>query len=83
MYINYIMLYNLILNKEFDMSAQHEKLVAAVNEMQADFDKFFDKGNGAAGTRVRKSCQELIKLCKEVRNEVTAAKNAKKQAKGE
>lgn len=77
------MLYNLILIKEFEMSAQHEKLVAAVNEMQADFDKFFDKGNGAAGTRVRKSCQELIKLCKEFRNEVTALKNAKKESKGE
>ncbi|NBR61881.1 MAG: histone H1 [Actinobacteria bacterium] len=48
--------------------------------MQGDFDKFYIKGNGAAGTRVRKHLQELAKLCKEVRNEVTAIKNARKEA---
>jgi len=46
--------------------------------MQSDFEKFYVKGNGAAGTRVRKHLQELAKLCKEVRNDVTAVKNARK-----
>jgi hypothetical protein len=46
--------------------------------MQGDFEKFYVKGNGAAGTRVRKHLQELAKLCKEVRNDVTAVKNARK-----
>jgi ABC-type Zn uptake system ZnuABC Zn-binding protein ZnuA len=65
------------------MSTQHEKFVAAVETMKADFEKFFDKGTAAAGTRVRKACQELTKLCKEIRNEVTDIKNSKKAAKGE
>jgi hypothetical protein len=48
--------------------------------MEADFEKFYDKEVGAAGTRVRKHCQELAKLCKETRNDVTAVKNARKPA---
>lgn len=53
---------------------------ALVEAMEGDFEKFYDKGVGAAGTRVRKHLQELAKLCKEVRNDVTAVKNARKEA---
>lgn len=49
---------------------------------EGDFEKFYDKEIGAAGTRVRKALQELSKLCKEVRNDVTAVKNARKEAGG-
>jgi DNA-binding sugar fermentation-stimulating protein len=63
------------------MSAQYTKFTALVEAMEGDFEKFYDKGVGAAGTRVRKHLQELAKLCKEGRNEVTAIKNAKKEAK--
>jgi hypothetical protein len=52
---------------------------ALVETMEGDFEKFYDKGVGAAGTRVRKHLQELAKLCKEVRNDVTAVKNARKE----
>lgn len=52
---------------------------ALVEAMEGDFEKFYDKGVGAAGTRVRKHLQELAKLCKEVRNDVTAVKNARKE----
>lgn len=48
--------------------------------MQDDFEKFYNKGNGAAGTRVRKHLQELAKLCKEVRNHVTEVKNSRKES---
>ena len=50
--------------------------------MESDFEKFYDKEVGAAGTRVRKACQDLAKLCKETRNDVTATKNARKEASG-
>jgi hypothetical protein len=50
--------------------------------MEGDFEKFYDKEVGAAGTRVRKHLQEIAKLCKEVRNDVTAVKNARKDAAG-
>ena len=53
-----------------------------VESMEGDFEKFYDKEVGAAGTRVRKHLQELAKLCKEVRNDVTAVKNARKESAG-
>jgi hypothetical protein len=53
-----------------------------VEAMETDFEKFYDKEVNAAGTRVRKHLQELAKLCKEVRNDVTAVKNARKEASG-
>ncbi len=53
-----------------------------VEAMEGDFEKFYDKEVGAAGTRVRKHLQELAKLCKEVRNDVTAVKNSRKEASG-
>jgi hypothetical protein len=41
----------------------------------------FEKGNNAAGTRARKALGELAKLCKARRNEITAEKTARKEAK--
>lgn len=49
-----------------------------VEAMETDFEKFYDKEVGAAGTRVRKHLQELANLCKEVRKDVTEVKNARK-----
>lgn len=44
-------------------------------------DAKFEAGNSAAGTRSRKALGELAKACKARRNEITLAKNAKKEAK--
>jgi hypothetical protein len=64
------------------MSAnKYQEFVKIVEAMEGDFEKFYDKEVGAAGTRVRKACQELAKLCKETRNDVTAVKNARKEVK--
>jgi hypothetical protein len=57
------------------------------NQMKAMFDAFlaenekFVKGNSAAGTRARKALSELSKLVKAKRNEITAEKNTRKEAK--
>lgn len=57
------------------------------NELQTQFDEFlkedakFQSGNSAAGTRARKALAELGKLVKARRNEITAEKNARKEAK--
>ncbi len=40
----------------------------------------FEKGNSAAGTRARKALGELAKAVKARRNEITAEKNARKEA---
>ncbi len=47
-----------------------------VNSLEGDFEKFYDKGNNAAGTRVRKGMQALKTLSQEVRVEVQNKKNA-------
>jgi hypothetical protein len=44
-------------------------------------DAKFTAGNSAAGTRARKALQEVAKLVKSRRNEITAEKNARKEAK--
>lgn len=43
--------------------------------MEDDFSKFYDKGNKAAGTRVRKGMQDLKELAQSIRLEVQNAKN--------
>lgn len=44
-------------------------------------DAKFESGNSAAGTRARKALAELSKAVKARRNEITAEKNARKEAK--
>ena len=44
-------------------------------------DAKFTAGNAAAGTRARKALAELGKAVKARRNEITAEKNARKEAK--
>lgn len=59
---------------------RYQEFAKLVEEMESDFEKFYDKGVGAAGTRVRKALQELANLCKEGRKDVTETKNARKEA---
>ncbi len=47
-----------------------------VNSLEGDFEKFYDKGNQAAGTRVRKGMQELKNLAQDIRVDVQNKKNA-------
>jgi len=53
-----------------------EELKNTVMNLEADFQKFYEKGNLAAGTRVRKGMQDLKNLAKDVRKEVEDKKNA-------
>ena len=46
-----------------------------VEALESDFEKFYDKGNQAAGTRVRKGMQELKNLAQDIRVEVQGIKN--------
>jgi len=43
--------------------------------LEADFDKFYEKKNQAAGTRVRKGMQEMKNMAQEIRVEVQNMKN--------
>ena len=53
-----------------------EQLIALLEETRVDHDKFFNGGNNAAGTRVRKAMQEVKVLAQELRVEVRDTKNA-------
>lgn len=46
--------------------------------VEADASKFYNSGNSAAGTRVRKGMQDLKNLAQEIRTEVTGKKNSGK-----
>ena len=53
------------------------KLKELVASIEADAAKFYNSGNGAAGTRGRKGMQDLKNLAQEIRTEVTDKKNTK------
>ena len=52
-----------------------EELKDLVMSLEGDFAKFYDKGNSAAGTRVRKGMQSLKNLAQDIRVEVQNIKN--------
>ncbi|AEL28062.1 MULTISPECIES: histone H1 [Cyclobacterium] len=47
-----------------------------IMSLEADFDKFYDKKNQAAGTRVRKGMQDLKNMAQDIRKEVQDIKNS-------
>lgn len=53
-----------------------EELKELVMSTEADARAFYEKGNKAAGTRVRKGMQELKTLAQEIRVDIQAKKNA-------
>jgi hypothetical protein len=61
--------------------------MSTVNQIKEQFEAFlaedekFTAGNSAAGTRARKALGEMAKAVKARRNEITAEKNARKEAK--
>lgn len=55
-----------------------EKLVELVHELRGDYEKFYERDNNAAGTRLRKSLKEVADLCKVERARVTDTRNARK-----
>jgi hypothetical protein len=63
------------------MSVTVQQLTDAVAVWQSEDEKFI-AGNSSAGTRARKALQEITKLVKARRNEITEEKNARKEAKG-
>lgn len=58
------------------------ELVQYVQSLETDFHKFYEKGQAAAGTRVRKGLSELRKMCQDTRKNVQEVKAERKAAKG-
>ena len=61
------------------MNNNFSKLKDLVMSLEGDFEKFYDKGNAAAGTRVRKGMQDLKNMAQDIRKEVQDQKNSKSE----
>ena len=55
--------------------ARFDEVKNLIMSLEGDFEKFYDKNNQAAGTRVRKGMQDLKTLAQEIRSEVQNTKN--------
>ena len=52
-----------------------ESLISLLEEARSDYNKFYADGNSAAGTRVRKTMQEVKTLAQATRLHVQETKN--------
>jgi hypothetical protein len=52
-----------------------QELRDLLTSLEGDFDKFYNKGNSAAGTRIRKGMQDVKNLAQAIRTEVQDVKN--------
>ncbi len=52
-----------------------EELKNLIASIEPDAEKFYSKGNSAAGTRVRKGMQDLKNIAQAIRAEVQELKN--------
>ena len=60
------------------MSQSYEDLLNQLKDLEADVVKFYDKGQAAAGTRIRKGLSELKKKAQDMRNEIQSIKADRK-----
>ncbi len=53
-----------------------EEIKKLVESLESDAEKFYNKGNSAAGTRIRKGMQDLKNMAQAIRLEIQDTKNA-------
>lgn len=63
------------------MSEKYNNMIEFLRNLETDVEKFYDKGQAAAGTRIRKAMSELKNMAQEVRNEVQELKAERKDEK--
>nr|MBI1230390.1 histone H1 [Cytophagales bacterium] len=56
--------------------SKFQEVKALVDGMEADFEKFYEAKNKAAGTRIRKGLMDLKNLAQDIRKEVQDMKNS-------
>lgn len=54
----------------------YNQMVALLSEIEGDVQKYYDKGNKAAGTRIRKAMQEIKTLAQNQRVEISEKNKA-------
>lgn len=60
------------------MKEKYDELVNFVKSLETDVVKFTEKGQAAAGTRLRKGLSELKKLAQDMRNQIQDIKTERK-----
>ncbi len=60
------------------MSDKYNELVEYLKSLEVDVQKFYVKGQAAAGTRLRKGLSELKRRAQDIRNEVQEVKAQRK-----
>ncbi len=55
---------------------EYEKIKQLVAVIEEDVLKFSEKGNAAAGTRVRKGLQDIKRACQEMRDAIQEVKKS-------
>ena len=55
-----------------------QQIKEILDGMQKDIEKFYDKGQNAAGTRIRKELNSIRKLAAEMRKEIQDVRNNRK-----
>jgi len=60
---------------------RYQDLVQAVKDLETDFQKFYERGQAAAGTRVRKGLSDLRKLAQDIRKDIQEVKARRKAEK--
>lgn len=58
--------------------SRYEEMNELLEELKPDVNKFYEKGNKAAGTRARKTLQTMKKKAQEIRLEIQEWKNSGK-----
>ncbi len=58
-----------------------DDLVQVVKNLEVDYEKFYERGQAAAGTRLRKGLSDLRKYAQEVRKDVQDVKAERKATK--
>jgi hypothetical protein len=58
-----------------------EDLAQAVKNLEPDYVKFYEKGQAAAGTRLRKGLSELRRLAQDARKDIQDTKASRKAEK--
>ncbi len=56
------------------MSKLFDELKGIIEEAEADIEKFYKKGNKAAGTRIRKAMQDVKKVAQDLRVDIQERK---------
>lgn len=56
--------------------SRYDEMNDLLNQLEPDVNKFYEKGNKAAGTRARKTLQQVKKKAQEIRMEIQDWKNS-------